>query len=65
MTSFIAAELDKFAESKGMDEWDRRKAHEQAKEQSERMYDDHYVKNQGADQYDPERYGRHERLDGY
>lgn len=65
LAGVIGAEVDKLAETKGMDEWDRHKASQQAKEQAERMYDDHYINNQGADQYDPERYGRHQKFEGY
>lgn len=36
-----------------MDFIDREKAKHHAKENVENMYDQHYVQNQGADQYDP------------
>jgi len=36
-----------------MDFVDREKAKRHAREQTENMYDEHYVQNQGADQYDP------------
>lgn len=63
LVSLIAGELDKLAESKGLGESDRHEAHKGAKENAERMYDDHYVKHHGADKYDPERYGRHEKFE--
>lgn len=63
----VGGEVDKLAETKGMDEWDKEKAHRQAKENAENMYDQHYVNGQGADQYDPNQYGppQHFRGDDY
>ncbi|KAJ5620776.1 SPX N-terminal [Penicillium lagena] len=61
IAGLVGAEVDKLAETKGMDEVDRLKAREHAKRNAEHMYDEHYVRGQGADQYDPQRYGRHER----
>jgi hypothetical protein len=46
------------AETKGEDWFDREKAQHEAKRQAEQMYDEHYVSNQGADQYDPNQYER-------
>ncbi|GES64200.1 CipC-like antibiotic response protein [Aspergillus terreus] len=60
LAAVVGAEVDKLAETKGMDEVDKIKAHEHAKKNAERMYDEHYVEGQGADQYDPNRYERHE-----
>lgn len=34
----------------------------QAKENAENMYDQHYVRGQGADQYDPNQYGAPDRF---
>ena len=59
---FVGAEVDKYAESKGMDEVDKIRAHEHAKKNASHMYDEHYVGRHGADEYDPHRYGRHERF---
>ncbi|KAJ5832044.1 hypothetical protein N7474_000355 [Penicillium riverlandense] len=61
IAGLVGAEVDKLAETKGMDEVDRLKAREHAKRNAEHMYDEHYVQGHGADQYDPQRYGRHER----
>ena len=58
LAGFAAAEVDKLAETKGEDWFDREKAKHEAKRNAERMYDEHYVDNQGADQYDPNQYGR-------
>jgi hypothetical protein len=51
------------AETKGEDWFDREKAQREAKRQAEQMYDEHYINNQGADQYDPNQYGRPEHFD--
>ena len=40
----------------GMNEWDRERAHHQAKENASHMYDEHYVRGQNADQYNPNEY---------
>lgn len=41
----------------GMNEWDRERAHHQAKQNANHMYDEHYVRGMDADQYDPNQYG--------
>ena len=56
LAGFAAGEVDKLAETKGMDAYDRERAHRHAKESTEQMYDEHYVNNHGAEQYDPNRY---------
>ncbi len=53
LVGLAGAEVDKLAETKGLDFIDREKAKHHAKEQVETMYDEHYVQGQGADQYDP------------
>ncbi|KAF2269470.1 EXS-domain-containing protein [Lojkania enalia] len=63
LAGFAAAEVDKLAETKGEDWFDREKAKREAKRNAEHMYDEHYVQGQGADQYDPNQYSRHERFD--
>lgn len=63
VAGFAAAEVDKLAETKGEDWFDREKAKRHAKENAERMYDEHYVDGQGADQYDPNQYDRPQRFD--
>ncbi|KAF2465142.1 uncharacterized protein BDR25DRAFT_270624 [Lindgomyces ingoldianus] len=63
VAGFAAAEVDKLAETKGEDWFDKEKAKRQAKQNAEQMYNDHYVQDQGADQYDPNHYGRHERFE--
>ena len=56
LAGFAGAEVDKLAETKGMDEVDKMRAKHQAKENVENMYDEHYINNQGADRYDPNQY---------
>lgn len=41
-----------------MNAYDRERAHHQAKENASHMYDEHYVRGQNADQYDPNQYDR-------
>lgn len=60
IAGLVGAEVDKLAETKGMDEVDKIKAREHAKKNAHEMYDEHYVRGHGADQYDPARYERHE-----
>jgi hypothetical protein len=64
LVGFVGGEVDKLAETKGMDEYDKVQAHRHAKQSAERMYDDHYVQDQGADQYNPNQYGPPGRLQG-
>lgn len=63
VAGFAAAEVDRLAETKGEDWFDKEKAKRQAKEHAERMYDEQYIDNHGADQYDPNQYGRPERFE--
>ena len=53
LVGLAGAEVDKLAETKGMDFIDREKAKRHAKDNVENMYDEHYIQGQGADQYDP------------
>ena len=53
LVGLAGAEVDKLAETKGMDFIDREKAKHHARENVQNMYDQHYIQNQGADQYDP------------
>jgi xenotropic and polytropic retrovirus receptor 1 len=62
LAGFAAAEVDKFAETKGEDWYDKEKAKHEAKRNAEHMYDEHYVRGQGADQYDPNQYGAPDQL---
>ncbi|KAL8709743.1 MAG: hypothetical protein Q9220_005529 [cf. Caloplaca sp. 1 TL-2023] len=62
LAGFAGAEVDKLAETKGMDEYDAVRAKHHARESAENMYDEHYVRGQGADEYDPGRYERPEQF---
>ncbi|KAL8722988.1 MAG: hypothetical protein Q9225_000604 [Loekoesia sp. 1 TL-2023] len=57
LAGFAGAEVDKLAETKGMDEYERERAKHRARESAENMYDEHYVRGQGADEYNPDMYG--------
>ena len=46
-----------------MNEYDKMRAHHQAKERSQDLYDQHY-NGQGADEYNPNQYGPPQNL-GY
>ena len=59
LMGIVGGEVEKLAETKGWDELDKIKAHEHAKKNAEHMYDEHYVRGHGAEEYDPSRYGRH------
>ncbi|KAH8656559.1 hypothetical protein BGZ60DRAFT_144204 [Tricladium varicosporioides] len=65
LAGIVGAEVDKLAETKGMDFIDREKAKRHAKDNVENMYDQHYVRDQGADQYDPNQYSAPSSLDRY
>lgn len=50
LAGLAGAEVDKLAETRGMDEVTKERAKHQAKKQAESLYDDQYG---GMDQYDP------------
>lgn len=50
LAGFVGGEVDKLAETKGMDEYDKIEARRHAKANVENMYDQHYG---DMDQYDP------------
>ncbi|KAI9740482.1 MAG: hypothetical protein M1834_005062 [Cirrosporium novae-zelandiae] len=50
LVGFVGGEVDRLAETKGMDFADKERAKHQAKKHAEEMYDSHYGEN---DQYDP------------
>ena len=64
LAGIAGAEVDKLAETKGLDEADKIKAHHHAKKNAHEMYDEHYVRGHGADEYDPNRYGKQESFSG-
>jgi len=55
LAGFVGGEVDKLAETKGMDFYDKEKAQHRAKKGAEQMYDDHYG---DMDQYNPEKRDR-------
>lgn len=63
MVGFVGAEVDRLLETKGRDAYDRKKMHHSAKEHAERMYDDHYVRDRRASEYDPNAYRPHEYVE--
>ena len=62
LAGFVGGEVDKLAETKGMDEYDHERAKYQAKEGAGEMYDQHYVQGQGAPNYDPNQYSAPDQL---
>ncbi|KNG51824.1 signal transduction protein [Stemphylium lycopersici] len=50
LAGIAGAEVDRLAETKGEDWFDREKAKRDAQHHAERMYDEHYIDNHGADQ---------------
>ncbi len=58
-------QVDRFAETTGENWVDKERAKHHAKKEAEQMYEQHYVDNHGADQYDPNRYQPHESYNNY
>ncbi|KAI9863711.1 MAG: hypothetical protein M1813_003734 [Trichoglossum hirsutum] len=56
LAGFAAGEVDKLIESKGRDYYDAERAKHHAKENAEHMYDEHYVKQHQANEYNPGQY---------
>ena len=52
LAGFVGGEVDKLAETKGMDEYDSIEARRHAKQSAENMYDQHY--GQQGDEYRPD-----------
>ncbi|KAK7953226.1 hypothetical protein PG996_014122 [Apiospora saccharicola] len=59
IAGFAAAEVDKLAETKGMDYLDREKAKHQAKKQAEHLYEQQHGQ---YDEYNPNENARHESM---
>ncbi|KAJ5280368.1 CipC-like antibiotic response protein [Penicillium angulare] len=64
LVGLVGAEIDKLAESKGMDEADKLRAHHHAKKNAEQMYEEHYERHEsrGGEDWQPH-YERHERFE--
>ena len=59
LVGLAGVEVDRLAETKGEDFYDRERAKHEAKKNVENMYDQHYG---DQDQYDPNQQGPPERL---
>ena len=62
LAGFVGGEVDKLAETHGMNEYDKFEAHRHAKQSAENMYDQHYGRN---DEYNPNQQGPPQALQGY
>ncbi|MCJ1409402.1 hypothetical protein MMC19_003483 [Ptychographa xylographoides] len=62
LAGFVGGEVDKLAETHGMNEYDRYEARKHATQGANNMYDQHYIQDQGAQQYDPNQYGPPQRF---
>ncbi|KAE8443624.1 hypothetical protein EG329_001557 [Mollisiaceae sp. DMI_Dod_QoI] len=62
LVGLVGGEVDKLAETKGMDWVDKEKAKHHAKEQVQNMYDQQYG---GNDQYDPNQQDANQALNNY
>ncbi|KFY14691.1 hypothetical protein V491_05945 [Pseudogymnoascus sp. VKM F-3775] len=51
LAGLAGAEVDRLAETKGMDLYDKERAHHQAKEKSHELYDQHYGRHE---EYNPQ-----------
>ncbi|KAL1302972.1 hypothetical protein AAFC00_003289 [Neodothiora populina] len=60
LAGFAGAEVDKLAETKGEDFFDREKAKHQAKQNAEHMYDQHYGQH---NEYNPQQMGPPPRIE--
>ncbi|KAB8265129.1 hypothetical protein BDV32DRAFT_63168 [Aspergillus pseudonomiae] len=63
LAGFVGSQVDRLIETKGRDKFDEIKAKKHAKENAERMYDEHYVQGQNAPEYNPNEHRRHEAFD--
>ncbi|KZF20411.1 hypothetical protein L228DRAFT_285119 [Xylona heveae TC161] len=62
VAGFAGAEAEKFAETRGLNEYDKIQARRHAEDSAQNMYSEHYEQNLGADQYDPQQYGGHDYI---
>lgn len=65
LAGIVGGEVDKLAETHGMNEYDKYEARKHATEGASNMYDQHYVQNQGARDYNPNEYGAPEQINNY
>ncbi|GLB05583.1 DUF3759 domain-containing protein [Aspergillus vadensis CBS 113365] len=64
LAAVVGAEVDKLAETKGLDEVDKIKAREHAKKNAHHMYEEHYERGHGAPEFDPGRFPPPDRFEG-
>ena len=64
LAGFAGGEVDKLAETHGMNEYDKLEAHHKAKKNAQNMYDQHYIQGQNADEYNPDQYGAPSQFGG-
>jgi len=64
IAGIAGAEIEKLAETKGADAWDRHEAKQRAEQISQHLYDEHYVQNCGANEYNPNQYEAHDSFAG-
>ncbi|KAB8076487.1 hypothetical protein BDV29DRAFT_170060 [Aspergillus leporis] len=63
LAAIVGSQVERLAETKGMDQVEKMRAHEHAKKNAEHMYDEHYVRGQGASEFNPHEHRRHEAFD--
>ncbi|RMJ21881.1 cipC-like antibiotic response protein [Aspergillus sp. HF37] len=59
IAGIVGSQIDRLAETKGMDELEKHKAKRHAEENAHQMYSEHYEREMGAGEYDPGRYRAH------
>lgn len=57
LAGIVGAEIDKMAHKRRMDDREQDQTRRYAQQNAEQLYDQYYVENQGAHQYDPNQYG--------
>ncbi|MCJ1394112.1 hypothetical protein MMC18_006990 [Xylographa bjoerkii] len=65
LAGFVGGEVDKLAETHGVNEYDRYEARKHATNSADNMYDQHYIQNEGAQQYDTNQYGPPPQINNY
>ncbi|OJJ99785.1 hypothetical protein ASPACDRAFT_60614 [Aspergillus aculeatus ATCC 16872] len=53
LAGIVGSQIDRLAETKGMDEVDKIRAKKHAQENAHQMYEEHYERGHGAPEYDP------------
>ncbi|KAE8371986.1 hypothetical protein BDV26DRAFT_275034 [Aspergillus bertholletiae] len=63
LAAVVGSQVDRLIETKGLDQIDKMKAKKHAKENAEKMYDEHYIDRHNAPHYNPQEHARHEAFD--